>query len=131
MADGPKRRMLDQVGGSPTLIAQGSRIMGDIETAGALIVFGAIRGDGRVRGALSMAAESAWEGEVWAQQAIIAGTVVGRLSVDDKLEIGATAVIRAQVSARSIAIAKGAVIEGQVTVTSGESVVSFEEKRQA
>src|SRR5687767_10903174 len=79
MADGQKRRMLDQVGGSPTLIAQGSRIMGDIETAGALIVFGAIRGDGRVGGTLSMATESAWEGEVWAQQAVIAGTVVGRL----------------------------------------------------
>jgi len=131
MADSPKRRLLDQVGGSPTLIAQGSRITGDIETGGALIVFGAIRGDGRVRGALNMAATSAWEGDVWAQQAVIAGTVVGRLIVDDKLEIGATAVIRAQVSARSIAIAKGAVIEGQVTVTSGESVVSFEERRQA
>ena len=131
MADSPKRRLLDQVGGSPTLIAQGSRITGDIETGGALIVFGAIRGDGRVRGALNMAANSAWEGDVWAQQAVIAGTVVGRLIVDDKLEIGATAVIRAQVSARSIAIAKGAVIEGQVTVTSGESVVSFEERRQA
>jgi cytoskeletal protein CcmA (bactofilin family) len=123
--------MLDQVGGSPTLIAQGSRIVGDIETAGALIVFGSIRGDGRVRGALSMTVESAWEGAVWAQQAVIAGTVVGRLNVDEKLEIGATAVIRAQVSARTIAIAKGAVIEGPVTVTSGESVVSFEEKRQA
>jgi cytoskeletal protein CcmA (bactofilin family) len=38
-------------------------------------------------------------------------------------------VIRADVSAKSIAVAKGAVIEGQVTITSGEPVVEFEEKR--
>jgi cytoskeletal protein CcmA (bactofilin family) len=49
--------------------------------------------------------------------------------VAEKLEIGATAVIRADVVARSIAVAKGAVIEGQVTVTSGEAVIEFEEKR--
>jgi len=66
---------------------------------------------------------------VRAQRAVIAGKIVGRLSVDDKLEIGATAVVRAQISARSIAIAKGAVIEGEVIVTSGQPVINFEEKR--
>ena len=38
---------------------------------------------------------------------------------------------RADVTARSIAIAKGAVIEGQVTITSGDAVIEFEEKRHA
>ena len=33
--------------------------------------------------------------------------------------------------ARSIAVAKGAVIDGTVTVTSGQPVVEFEEKRAA
>ena len=47
------------------------------------------------------------------------------LCVEDKLEIGATAVIRADIVARSIAIAKGAVIEGVVTVTSGQPVVAI------
>ena len=51
------------------------------------------------------------------------------LVVENKLEIGATAVIRADIVARSIAVAKGAVIDGAVTVTSGEAVLEFEEKR--
>jgi len=34
------------------------------------------------------------------------------------------------VSARTIAIAKGAVVDGEVTVTSGQPVVSFQEKRE-
>ena len=91
---------------------------------------GSVRGDGRIGGALRMSAQSAWTGEVHAQHGIIAGTVTGKLVIADKLEIGATAVIRADVVARSIAVAKGAVIEGQVTITSGEAVVEFEEKRQ-
>jgi cytoskeletal protein CcmA (bactofilin family) len=76
-----------------------------------------------------MAANSSWTGEVHARHGIIAGKITGKLVISEKLEIGATAVIRADVTARSIAVAKGAVIEGQVTITSGESVIEFEEKR--
>jgi len=129
MNDAPKRRLLDQLGGSPTFVAEGSRLTGDLETAGALVVCGSIRGDGHVRGALHMGGTAEWEGEVRAERAVIAGHVNGKLSVDDKLEIGASAVIRARVSARSIAIAKGAIIDGEVTVTSGQPVISFDEKR--
>lgn len=131
MTETPKRRLLDFLGGSPTFVAEGCRITGDVETPGPLVVCGTIRGDGHVRGALSMAARSEWEGEVRAEQGVIAGKITGKLSVAGKLEIGATAVIRARVSARSIAIAKGAVIDGELIVTSGQPIVSFEEKRHA
>jgi cytoskeletal protein CcmA (bactofilin family) len=129
--DTQRRRMLDQLGDSPTFVAPGSRISGDLETLGPLVVCGAVRGDGRVGGSLSMSANSEWHGEVHARAAVIAGHVTGRLVVDDKLEVGSTAVIQAEVVARTIAIARGAVIEGAVTVTSGQPVVRFEEKRSA
>jgi cytoskeletal protein CcmA (bactofilin family) len=123
--------MLDQLGDSPTFVAPGSRISGDLETLGPLVVCGAVRGDGRIGGALSMAANSEWHGEVHARAAVIAGHLTGRLVVDEKLEVGATAVIQAEVTARTIAIARGAVIEGAITVTSGQPVVRFDEKRSA
>ncbi len=131
MSESPKRRLLDFLGGSPTFVAEGCRLTGDIETAGPLVLCGAIRGDGHIRGALSMAVKSEWEGEIHAEQGVVAGKIIGTLSVTGKLEIGATAVIRARVSARSIAIAKGAVIDGELIVTSGQPVVSFEEKRHS
>src|SRR5258705_13607122 len=131
MSDAPKRRLVDQIGVSPTFMAEGCRFTGDVEPAGPLVVCGAIRGDGRIGGALSMAAKSQWEGEIHAQAAVIAGRISGRLVVEEKLEVGATAIIRADIVARSIAVAKGAVIDGTVTVTSGEPVVRFEEKRAA
>ena len=86
-----------------SLVAEGCRITGDIEAPGALVVCGTIRGDGHVRGTLSMAAGAEWEGEIRALRGVVAGKIIGRLSVEDKLEIGATAVIRARVSARTIA----------------------------
>jgi len=129
MNDTLKRRLMDQIGDSPTFVAAGSRLTGDLEAAGPLVVCGAIRGDGRVGGALRMAVTAEWEGEIHARAAVIAGKITGRLVVEDKLEVGATAVLRADIVARSIAVAKGAVIDGVVTVTSGEPIVQFEEKR--
>jgi cytoskeletal protein CcmA (bactofilin family) len=129
MAELPKRRLLDQMGSAPTYVAPGSRITGDIETPGALVMCGQIRGDGDVKGPLSISAEAHWDGEVHARSGVVAGSINGAIRVDEKLEIRATAVIRGRVTAKSLAIAKGAVIEGEVTVTSGEPIVSFEEKR--
>lgn len=131
MNDLQKRRLIDSIGDSPTFVAEGVRLTGDLETPGPLVVCGAVRGDGRVGGTLRMSVTGQWEGEIHATAAVIAGRITGRLVVEHKLEIGATAVIRADIIAQSIAVAKGAVIEGTVTVTSGQAVVEFEEKRDA
>ncbi len=130
MSEEPKRRLVDQFGVSPTLVAEGCRFTGDIETSGPLVVCGAIRGDGRVGGALSMAAQAQWDGEIHAQAAVVAGRISGRLVIAEKLEVGSTAVIRADIVARSIAVAKGAVIDGEVTITSGQPIIRFEERRR-
>ena len=50
--------------------------------------------------------------------------------IAEKLEVGSTAVIRADIVARSIAVAKGAVIDGEVTITSGQPIIRFEERRR-
>jgi cytoskeletal protein CcmA (bactofilin family) len=131
MSDQPKRRLLDEIGSSPTFVADGCNLIGDVVTNGPIVVCGSVTGDGRIGGALRMAANSAWTGEVHARHGIISGKITGKLVIAEKLEIGATAVIRADVTARSIAVAKGAVIEGQVTITSGEPVLEFEERRLA
>jgi len=130
MTESPRRRLIDRIGTSPTFVAEGCQLTGAPETPGALVVCGSIRGDGKVTGMLSMAVKSSWEGEVHAHSAVIAGRGTGKLVIEEKIEIGATAIIRADVVARSIAIAKGAVIEGAVTVTSGEPVVQFDERRR-
>ena len=129
MSDTPRRRLLDRMAGTPSLLAADSRLVGDIETPGALIAGGHIQGDGQVGGELALGAGAHWHGEVHALSAVIAGTISGAIVVSEKIEIAATAVIRGRVSARRIAMARGATVEGELSVTSGEPIVEFEEKR--
>jgi cytoskeletal protein CcmA (bactofilin family) len=126
----PKRRFLDSNSASPTFIGAQSVFVGDIRGSGQFVVSGEVHGDGELDGALNLAASGSWHGQIRAQQAIVAGTILGGLMVKDKLEIGYTAVIRGKVSARTVAIAKGAIVDGEIEVTSDTPVLRFEEKRE-
>lgn len=131
MSEEPKRRLADRLGMSPTVISESTTVVGDIETRGPLMVSGHVRGDGRIGGTLSVSKAAHWEGDIEARQAVLAGKVTGRIVVEEKLEISASAVITGEIIAKVLAIANGARIEGEVTVTSGKAIVKFDEKRTA
>ena len=125
-----KRRFFETSSSTPTFIGEESVFVGNIRGAGHFVVAGEVHGDGELQGGLNLSASGSWHGFIQAQQAIVAGKITGGLSVKDKLEIGYTAVIRGKVSARTIAIAKGAIVDGDIEVTSGAPVLQFEEKRE-
>jgi cytoskeletal protein CcmA (bactofilin family) len=129
MSDEPKRRLADRLGLSPTVISESSTVVGDIETRGPLMVSGHVQGNGKVGGMLSVSKSAHWEGDIEARQAVLAGRITGRIHIEDKLEISASAVITGEIVAKVLAIANGARIEGEVTVTSGKAIVKFDEKR--
>jgi cytoskeletal protein CcmA (bactofilin family) len=129
MSEEPKRRLADRLGMSPTVISESTVIVGDVETQGPLMVSGKVRGNGRIGGTLSVGKTAHWEGDISARQAVLAGTVTGRITIEDKLEVSASAVIHGEIVAKILAIANGARIEGEVTVTSGKPIMTFEEKR--
>lgn len=124
-----KRRFFEGSSATPTFIGAESVFVGNIRGAGHFVVSGEVHGDGDLRGGLNLSSTGSWHGFIHAEQAIVAGRITGGLNVRDKLEIGHTAVIRGKVSARTIAIAKGAIVDGEIEVTSGAPVLQFEEKR--
>ena len=126
----PKRRFLDTSSASPTFIGAETVFIGNIRGTGQFVVSGEVHGDGELEGGLNLSASGIWNGFIRAEQAIIAGKITGGLSVKGKLEIGYTAVIHGKVSARTVAIAKGAIVDGEIEVTSDAPVVQFEEKRE-
>jgi len=131
MSDIPRRRFLDRLSGTPSVLSGGSRLSGDVETTGGLMIAGHVIGDGRIGGELSIGPDAHWEGNVYAQRAVVAGKITGSIVVSEKIEIAASAVIRGRVSARSIAMALGATIDGDVAVTGSEPIVEFEDRRGA
>jgi len=124
-----RRRFFDLDSAPPTVIGAESVFVGNIRGAGQFVVSGEVHGDGELGGGLNLAVTGVWNGFIRAHHAIVAGKITGGLAVQDQLEIGYTAVIRGRVSARTVAIARGAIIDGDIEVTSGEPVLEFEEKR--
>lgn len=130
MTDNPRRRLRDAFSGTPTVLGERTKFVGNLETAGPLVVCGHVQGDAHVDGSVNLAVGAHWEGGIHANHAVIAGKVTGSIVITEKLEIGQTAVIHGSVTARMLAIAKGAVVDGDITITSGEPITRFEEKRK-
>jgi len=127
----PRRRFFDQRTGAPTLVGIGSRFVGDLEVQGPMSLAGTVIGNGTIAGLVSIAQDAHWQGNVRANAAIIAGRVSGDLTIETKLEIGKSAVIRGTVRAHTVAIAHGAVVEGEIAVLGSQPIIRFEEKRAA
>jgi len=126
----PKRRFFEGNSVTPTVIGAESVLVGNIRGVGEFVVSGEVHGDGDLEGGLNLSVTGSWHGNIQAHQAIVAGKIIGALTVRGQLEIGYTAVIRGRVSARSIAIAKGAIVDGEIEVTSDAPMLQFEEKRE-
>lgn len=131
MPETPRRRLLDRMGATPTLVAEHTTIRGDLDCRGPLMVNGHVQGNARVRGELAIAAGATWTGDIHADGAVLAGKLVGDIIVSDKLELASTAVVDGRVSARRIAIARGAQLLGEIQCTGSEPIVQFEERRTA
>ena len=130
MSDTPRRRVSDRVSSSPTFIGVGTTLTGNLDCEGDLVVGGCVIGDSIVRGNFTLSEGGRWEGRLQVKTAVVAGEWLGEIAASDKLEIRKSARIRGMVSARIIAVAQGALIDGEMAVTSGAPVVRYEEKRQ-
>lgn len=124
-----RRRMSDSVSGPTTYIAKGSRIQGKLSGEGAYVFCGAVEGDCEIKGPVTLAESGHWTGTLKATDVVIAGTVDGDVIAENRVEIAGTARIAGSLSGLSIAVAEGAVIEGEIKVTTGAAPMSFDEKR--
>lgn len=130
MASFNKRRTQDKVSGPTTLIAQGCTIEGQLSGDGDFLLSGTVIGDSALDGVVTVAHTGLWKGMLRARHIIINGSVEGDVIASGKLEINASARIVGTVTGDVIAVAEGAVIDGEMQIT-GKSVKTtrFEEKR--
>ena len=112
-----KRRVTDSDGGPVTFIAAGASLVGNLSGDGTYIFCGQIEGDCNINGSLTIAESCHWKGKIQATDIILAGSVEGDVVATRHVEIAATARISGSLHARSVAVAEGAVIEGDIGVT--------------
>ena len=124
-----KRRIQDSSAGPTTYIAPATKIVGTISGQGPYVFCGTVEGDCDISGPLTLAEGGRWKGTLKASDIIVAGTVEGDVVARERVEIAGTARVTGSLSGASIAVAEGAVIEGEIKVTSGAQPVKFQEKR--
>jgi cytoskeletal protein CcmA (bactofilin family) len=129
MSESKKRRIRDRVSGAPTLINEGCKISGVITGVGDYQVSGEIDGDCDIEGTVTLARSGYWQGTINASNVVISGHVEGDIIAAGKVEISDTARITGKVTGEAIAVAEGAVVEGQMKTTGQSEPVGFIEKR--
>ena len=101
-----------------TLIGAGTRVIGDVQFVGGLIVDGTIQGNVESppdKGAtLSVSDSGLVEGSVQVPNVVLNGTVNGDIHAGERVELGATAKVAGNVHYGLIEMAMGAQINGKL-----------------
>jgi cytoskeletal protein CcmA (bactofilin family) len=125
-----KRRIQDKASGPSTFVAASTTIVGNISGRGTYVFCGRVEGDCEIDGPVTLAVSGQWTGTLRATDVVVAGTIEGDVIAEQRVEISGTAKVSGSLAGASIAVAEGAVIEGEIKVTSGAAPVKFDEKRQ-
>ncbi|MBA3562636.1 MAG: polymer-forming cytoskeletal protein [Gammaproteobacteria bacterium] len=125
------RRILDKASGPTTFIGEDASFLGDIEGNGHFVICGAVTGNCKLDGPLTIAVTGRWKGRIEARDIVIAGQVDGDVFAEGKLEVAASARIDGNLSGRSVAVAEGAVIEGGINVQGETPLITFTDKRKS
>lgn len=123
------RRILDQSKGATTLIATGTTVEGSIAGNDNLVVCGRVTGDCDVPNSVTVAQGGHWKGRIKASNVILAGNVEGDVVAEHQIEVSSTANVSGTLTGGSIAIAEGAILDGDIKVSGGQSPRHFVEKR--
>jgi cytoskeletal protein CcmA (bactofilin family) len=126
-----KRRIQDAAKGPTTYVAATTTVIGTIIGQGAFVFCGTVEGDCDIDGPLTLAAGGHWKGTLKANDIVVAGVVEGDVVAKQRVEILGSARVTGSLAGNSIAVAEGAIIEGEIKVMNGTEPTSFQEKRQS
>ena len=105
-----------------SIISDGVKIVGDIESNGILKVDGTV--EGSVRGArqILLGRAGTIRGDISTFEAVIAGEVHGSISASVRLELQSGAIVNGDVDTKSLVIIDGARINGTVRMSDSTQV---------
>jgi cytoskeletal protein CcmA (bactofilin family) len=126
----PNRRFTDASHAAVTLIGSATHIRGDVVSSDAMEIRGTVEGDCRVGSHCTVTEGARVLGNIDATTLVVAGEVEAGTLTAQKIEIRASARVRATIRALRVAIADGALYEGDLqTQDPGSAAVVFQERR--
>jgi len=128
--DEKKRRILDDTKQFSSLVGETLNITGKLAGNDNCIVYGKVEGECYLDGSLVLGATGCWEGNITAYNIVISGMVRGNITAENKLELTSTARVIGSIRSPAIAIAEGAVHDGEIQMLKQTDVMHYQEKRK-
>lgn len=104
--------------GSETIIAQGVKVEGDFRSNGDITIDGELNGSLATAASLHIGESAVIHAEVSAKNAVIAGSVVGNVQVEDGLQLLASSNVTGDIVTNRLSIAEGSVVNGRISMNS-------------
>ena len=102
-----------------SIIGPGMKITGDCETDGAVRVEGTVQGNIRAGKAVVVGKDGLVEGDVFTQDAVVAGRVKGSIRAESRLEIQSSSRLEGEISAGRMQVEEGSFLNGTVKIGKG------------
>lgn len=103
------------------LISQGTEITGDIKSAGDIRIDGILNGNLNTKGKVVIGPTGRVKGEVECKNSEVSGTVDGKISVTQLLNLKASSKIIGTIVTSKLSIEPGAVFTGNCAMKDGEN----------
>jgi cytoskeletal protein CcmA (bactofilin family) len=114
-----------------SVIAAGSKVIGDMECSGVLKIEGTV--EGTIRGArqVLLGRQGIVKGDIETREAVIGGQVEGAIHALERVEIQGTAAVVGNVHTKTIVIREGGQINGAVRMDESPVMLDHDESRPA
>lgn len=121
MMNSPRR---SEAGGEHNRIVEGTQLQGNIHSPGDIRIDGHVKGNLSVGGKLVVGPSGAVDGEVRAQEASIAGRVIGKLEIKGLTTLAQTANVQADLNTGKLAVETGAQFTGTCTMANRKTTAT-------
>ncbi len=104
-----------------TIVGASVTVRGNFEGKGNIIIDGMLEGSLYTEGSLLAGEKSIIKASIKAKEAKILGQVQGQITLSGLLELGPQAIINGDIEIGDITIAKGAIINGKISMKNGKT----------
>jgi cytoskeletal protein CcmA (bactofilin family) len=113
--------MAEHGGGEATVVGQGAKLEGTIESAGSLRIDGRVKGTINADGDVQLSPQSEVEADINAANVTVAGRFKGAIVARNRAELAKGGRVDGNITCKTLVVAEGALFSGQSTMSDGES----------
>lgn len=96
-------------------------IVGDIETDGSLRIDGHLNGSIRRADTVVLGVGASMNGDVYAREVIVGGTLAGNVYASERMELQTTAIVTGDITSQVVLLQEGGVVNGRVQMLPADS----------